>query len=334
MIFIALAWVTGACVSRPEAPAQITASPASITPTALSPTREPSQTPAPTSTEAPASEPISITDGLDRPVVLPAPAQRIVSMAPSNTEILFAIGGDSQVIGRDEFSDYPEEAKALPGVGGGFSDYNLEAIVELRPELVLAAEINTAEQVQALEDLGLTVFYLANPTTLEELYANLGTVGRLIGREDEATEVVQGLEARVAEVESRVASATERPTVFYELDGTDPAAPWTAGTDTFIDILIQLAGGENIASDIGSGYIQVSVEELLVRNPDLILLGDSAYGATPELVAERAGWDALISVQNNSIYPFDDNLVSRPGPRLVDGLEELAKLLHPELFGE
>jgi iron complex transport system substrate-binding protein len=162
----------------------------------------------------------------------------------------------------------------------------------------------------------------------------LDIVARLIGREGEAAYLVQGLKARVAEVESRVASATDQPSVFYELDSTDPAAPWTAGSDTFIDLLISLAGGDNIASDIGPGYIQVSIEELLVRDPDLILLGDSAFGVTPESVAARTGWDTLKSVREGAVYPFDDNLVSRPGPRLIDGLELIAKLLHPDLFDE
>ncbi len=143
--------------------------------TVVEPTEEPTNTPeptiAPTSTPMPepTEEPITIVDGLDREVVLAAAAEKIVSLAPSNTEILFAIGAGGQVIGRDEFSDFPAEASDLPTVGGGFGDYNLEAIVDLEPDLILAAEINTAEQVKALSDLGLTVFLLANPISLDEM---------------------------------------------------------------------------------------------------------------------------------------------------------------------
>jgi len=283
-------------------------------------------------TAEPTTAAVEITDGLGRQVQLAAPAQRIVSLAPSNTEILFAIGAGDQVAGRDEFSDFPSQVKDLPSVGGGFGDYNLEAIVNLEPDLVLAAEINTPEQVQALADLGLNVFWLANPTSMDEMYANLLTVGQLTGHEAEAAELAASLEERVAEVERLVAGAGESPSVFYELDSTEPNAPWTAGPGTFIDTLISMAGGENVAADIEGQYVQLSLEKLVIEDPDIILLGDAAYGATPESVGQRSGWESLAAVKNERVYPFDDNLVSRPGPRLVEGLETLAKLLHPELF--
>ena len=283
-------------------------------------------------TTTPTLQSSPIEDGLGRELILDEPAQRVVSLAPSNTEILFAVGAGDQVIGRDEFSDYPDQAITLPSVGGGFGDYNLEAIVDLEPDLVLAAEINTPEQVKAMEDLGLTVFLLPNPISLEEMYGNLLTVAKLTGHESETEELVEVLRDRVSQVEMGIESAEDQPTAFYELDATDPSAPWTAGSGTFIDTLITMAGGVNIASDMEGQYLQISVEELLVRDPQVILLGDSAYGVTAESLSERPGWNNISALLNNKIYAFDDNLVSRPGPRLVDGLEELARLLHPDLF--
>ena len=280
----------------------------------------------------PTLESIIIVDGLDRQVTLAEPAQEIVSLAPSNTEILYAIGAGEQVIGRDEFSDYPDQASSLPSVGGGFGDYNLEAIVDLEPDLVLAAEINTPEQVKALEDLGLTVYYLSNPTTLDEMYENLLIVAELTAHVPETEELVADLRKRVSKIESLIETVEEQPTTFYELDATDPSAPWTAGSGTFIDTLITMAGGANIASDLEGQYLQISIEEVLVRDPQVILLGDAAFGITPESLADRTGWSGISAVANNNIFSFDDNLVSRPGPRLVDGLEELARLLHPELY--
>jgi iron complex transport system substrate-binding protein len=323
--------------------AQTATEPAAIDPplpTNIAPVEEATSTPQPEPTSAPTNtpipepteEPIIIVDGLDREVILPAPAVKVVSMAPSNTEILFAVGAGDQVIGRDEFSDYPAEAAELPSIGGGFGDYNLEAIVDLQPDLVLAAEINTPEQVKALTDLGLTVFLLANPTSLEEMYTNLLMIADLTGHLEETEVLVQELQDRVAAVDNAVASVEDIPTTFYELDATDPSAPWTAGAGTFIDTLISQAGGQNIASDLEGQYLQLSIEEILVRDPQVILLGDAAYGITPESIQERNGWSNLNAVVNDRIYAFDDNLASRPGPRLVDGLEELAKLLHPELF--
>ena len=296
------------------------------------PQPEPTGAPTDTAVPTPVDESISIIDGLDRPVTIPGPAEKIVSMAPSNTEILFAVGAGAQVIGRDEFSDYPAEAAELPSIGGGFGDYNLEAIVDLEPDLVIAAEINTPEQVKALSDLGLNVFFLANPTSLDEMYINLLTIAVLTGHLEETEVLVKDLQARVAAVDDAVSSSEDIPTAFYELDATDPSAPWTAGAGTFIDTLITQAGGQNIASDLEGQYLQLSIEEILVRDPQVILLGDAAYGITPESLQERNGWSNLSAVVENRIYAFDDNLVSRPGPRLVDGLEELAKLIHPELF--
>lgn len=287
----------------------------------------------PTPTALPTPEPLSLMDGLGRTVVLPAgPAQRVVSLAPSNTEVLFAVGAGAQVVGRDEFTNYPEEATSLPTVGGSMGNYNAEAIVALKPDLVLAAEINPPELVQSLADLGLTVFYLANPTDMPSMYVNLLTVAELTGHVAEAQELVASLTARVEAVQEKVAPLSYAPVVFYELDATDPNAPYTTGPGTFMDLLINLAGGINAASNTGTPWAQLSVEELLVQNPQVILLGDAAYGISVESVKARPGWDVLDAVKNDQVYPFNDDLASRPGPRLVDGLEELARLLHPEVF--
>jgi len=306
---------------------------------------QPTATPAPVATEAPATEApatqaptepaiataLTVTDGLGREIVLNEPAQRIVSIAPSNTEILFAIGAGDQVVGRDQFSDYPEAAKKVTDIGSAFEALNTELIVSLKPDLVIAAEINPPEQVKALEDLGITVYYLNNPHTLEEMYGNLEIVAQLTGRETEAATLIESLKQRVAIVDEKIAPVSSRPSVFYELDSTDPAKPFTAGAGTFITLLIERAGGFNIASDL-EGYPQMSLEQIVAADPALIILGDSMWGVTPEAVASRPGWENLSAVKNEQVVPFDDNMVSRPGPRLVDGLEQLAQLLHPGLF--
>jgi iron complex transport system substrate-binding protein len=275
---------------------------------------------------------LTFTDGLGREVTLDGPAQRVVSLAPSNTEILFAIGAGSQVVGRDEFSDYPAEAASLDSVGGSFGEYSVESIVALEPDLVLAAEINTPELVKQLEDLGLTVYYLKNPVTLEEMYTNLEIVGQLTGHN--VGELVDSLKRRVQAVDDKVALASARPTVFYEIDASDASKPYTYGPGTFGDLLITRAGGVNLATlaGIADPYPQVSLEQIVATDPTIIVLGDSMWGVTPESVVARPGWESIDAVENNQIFAFDDNLVSRPGPRLVDGLEQLAKLLHPDLF--
>ena len=298
---------------------------------------------APAATDAPATQAatavpateatgITLTDGLGREVKLEGPAQRVVSLAPSITEMLFAVGAGSQTVGRDEASNYPDAALNVTSIGTTYGDLNTEAIVALKPDLVIAAQANTPEQVKSLEDLGITVYYLKDPVTYAELFEQVELFGQLTGHEDEAKALAESLAARVDAVTQAVANVTEKPKVFYEIDGTDASKPWTSGPGTFIDTMITMAGGVNIGGVLSTPYAQISAEEIVSQNPDFIVLGDAAFGVTSESVAARAGWGDLTAVKNGNIFPFDDSLASRPGPRLVDGLEQLAKLLHPELF--
>ena len=299
--------------------------PATAAPTPVSTATVPPATATVSASPTPAG--ITLTDGLGRTVKLDHPAQRIVSLAPSNTEILFAIGAGSQVVGRDDLSDYPVQVKSLPSVGGSMGQYSNEQIVALKPDLVLAAEINTPELVKSLESLGLTVYYLKNPDTLEQMYGNLQIVAQLTGHESDASTLIDSLKSRVAAVDAKISGITTKPIVFYEIDATDPAKPYTYGPGTFGDALITRAGGVNFsdAAGIKDAYPQVSLEQIVATNPQVIILGDSNFGTTPDSVKARPGWSTIDAVKNNMIFPFDDNLVSRPGPRLVDGLEQLAK---------
>lgn len=266
------------------------------------------------------------TDGLGREVALAGIPQRIVSLSASNTEILFAIGAGEQVVGRDEFSNYPAEVESIPSVGGSMGKYSMEQIAALEPDLILAAEINTPEQVKAFEELNLPVYYLSNPEDIEGLYANLLMMGQITGNDNEAQSLVDSLKKRVEKVLNlEKSSAPVR--VFYELDGSDPSKPWTPGSGTYMDLLLNMAGGENIGSKAGEGWLQISQEAILAEDPQVILLGDAAYGITPQMVSERSGWSEISAVKDSRVFPFDDNLVSRPGPRLVDGLEQIAEII-------
>jgi iron complex transport system substrate-binding protein len=208
----------------------------------------------------------------------------------------------------------------------------MELIVSAESDLILAAPLTPPEQVADLENIGLSVYVVPNPATFDDLYANLETIAELTGHEAEAQALVATLKGRVDAILDQVAAATEKPLVYYELDATDVNAPFISGPGTFVHLLIESAGGINFGADLSGEWVQVSVEQLLARQPDLIVLGDHTYGGvTPEQVRLRTGWDALTAVQENRIFIFDDNLVSRPGPRLVDGLETMAKLLHPDL---
>jgi iron complex transport system substrate-binding protein len=284
-------------------------------------------------TALPSPAPVIAADQRGKEFSFVQPVARIISLAPSNTEILFAVGAGNQVVGRDTFSDFPAEALKVTDIGGGFGALDTETILASNPDLVLAGELTPAEQIQALEDLGLSVFVLGNPIDLPGMYENLRTVARMTGHLNETEILIASLEARVAAVEQKLAAITEHPLVLYELDGTDPNAPWVPGPGTFIDTLLEMSGANNMSASLEGDWVQVSLETIIENDPEIILLGDATWGGvTPEMVSTRGGWEALTAVQNGKVYPFDDNLVSRPGPRLVDGLEALAKLLHPDLF--
>jgi iron complex transport system substrate-binding protein len=305
------------------------------------PATTPTPTAVPVSTNLPATEAVAaaptalaeikLTDDFSRPIVLNGTAQRIVSMAPSITEILFAVGAGNQVVGRDQFSDYPAETSKVTDIGSTYEALNTELIVSLKPDLILATEINSPEQVKTLEDLGLTVYYLKNPTTIEKMYGDMELIAQMTGHKSEATAAIESLKKRVAAVDEKIMPLNSRISVFYEVDGTDPAKPFTAGKGTFITSLIERAGGYNIAADI-DGYPQLSLEQVVAADPAFIILGDAKWGVTPESIAKRAGWGNLSAVESGQVVPFNDDLISRPGPRMVDGLEAMAKLLRPELF--
>jgi iron complex transport system substrate-binding protein len=299
------------------------------------PSPTPTFAPSPTVTSAvlptATSAAIRLTDGTGAEVELPGPAAHIVVLGPSNVEILFALGAQNQIAGCDLTSDYPAEAKPL-AVIADYPVLNVESIVGLQPDLVLAAEIISPEQVQSMRSLGLKVFFLANPTSLPDgLFANIRTIGMLTGRNPEA--LIAGLQSRFDAVREKAAKATTSPLVYYELDATDPAKPYTAGPGSFVDTLIRLAGGRNLAAGLSTAWAQISAEEILHQDPEVILLGDTGYGITVESVAVRPGWKNLAAVKSGSVYAIDANLVVRPGPRLADGLEAIARLIHPEIFG-
>jgi iron complex transport system substrate-binding protein len=303
---------------------------AACTPADVEPTQTATPTEAvPTSTPEPAV--VTLTDDLGVEVEVTQPVERIISLAPSNTEIAFALGLGDRLVGISDWSDYPPEALDIQKVGTG-TEGNLELIISLDPDLVLAIGGEPVPEIDAqLRDLGIAVLALA-ADDLEGIYRDIELVGQAAGVEEAAADLVADMETRIAAVTDAVAAATEQPLVFYELDATDPTRPWTAGAGSWHDDFIALAGGTNLAGDQQNAWVQINAEEIVARDPDMIILGDANWGITPESVAQRPGWDAIAAVQGGSVYGIDDNLISRPGPRVAEGIEGLARLIHPELF--
>jgi iron complex transport system substrate-binding protein len=262
-------------------------------------------------------------------ISLPHAPARLISLAPSVTEVLFALGLGPKVVGVDADSNYPKQALALPKIASYTSGPLYEKIVALKPALIVAAQgIYSSADIAKLRSLHLAVL-VTNPTTIADVIGrDLLLVGTAAGVPARARRLSATLEARIQAVEARVKHAKTHPTVYYELDNTY----YTVGHGSFMDSLITMAGGINIAGKVMNPYPQLSAEKILVANPQFIILGDATYGTTVASVEHRPGWSVISAVKLHHIYPFNDDLASRPGPRIVLGLETLAHILHPELF--
>ncbi len=263
----------------------------------------------------------------------PKTPQKIVSLAPSNTEILFALGLGDKVVGVTDFDDYPPEATTKAKIGG-FSTVNLEKVIALSPDLILAADIHKKTVTPELEKRGLRVITLA-PKNLDDLLTSIALVGAITGAEKKSSELVTKMRERIASVTSKVSSLSgnQKPGVFY-VTFHDPL--WTVGSGTIISELIEKAGGRNIFADI-EGNKTVNLESVIERNPRVILAG-SGHGTGADAPVKWSQTEERLrdvdARKNNSVYAIDANLVNRAGPRIVDGLELMAKYIHPEIFGK
>jgi iron complex transport system substrate-binding protein len=287
-------------------------------------------TPSPTGTLG--AFPLTLSDGLGREVALKAVPSRIVSLAPSNTEILFAVGAGDQVVGVTKYCNYPPEAQTREQVGGFSADtISVETVVALEPDLVLAIGESQRPVIEALEQVGIPVAALT-ANTFDDVHANIEQVGRLTGHQEEATQVVSEMQRRVETVTTAVTAVPpeERLPVFWEV-WDEPLM--TAGPSTFAGQAIELAGGVNIFADVTQDYPQVSTEEVVKRNP-AVILGPDTHGdkLTPEQLVQRPGWDQIEAVREGRVHLIDGDIVSRPGPRLAEGLEAVAHALYPDLF--
>jgi iron complex transport system substrate-binding protein len=268
-----------------------------------------------------------VFDDLGRLVAINGTSQRIVSLAPSNTEILFALGLGDKVVGVTDYCDYPPEALNKTKVGE-YATPNIEKIVALNPDLILAGYGNPIEVVYTLAGLGLTVFGIKT-TDLDDLLNDIRRVGEITDKEVEAQALTSAMANRIQAVTNQTAELEQRPRVFYIVWGGEGSALWTAGSGTFIHELIEKAGGVNICQNI-TGYTTISIEDVLARDPEIIITSELSYdwalNAT-ELASTNAS-------QSGRIYTCDDNLVQRPGPRLVEGLEWFAHYIQPDIFPE
>lgn len=273
----------------------------------------------------------TLTDGFEREVEITYPLTKIVSLAPSISEMVCAAGVCDKLVAVDAYSNYPESLVDLEQVGNFSGELDLETILSLEPDLILAAEITAPEQVKSLEDLGIPVYQFKNPTDLDSMSDYFAEFGEVLDEEETMETAAADFAARLDAVRETLKDA-EPIRVFYEIDASDPASPWTTGAGTFIDSLITLAGGANIAASQDGDWLQVSVEFLLESDPEMIVLADANYGVTAEAVGAREGWGKITAVTAGAILPLDSDIASRPGPRMADAVEIMAEFFHPDAF--
>jgi iron complex transport system substrate-binding protein len=266
---------------------------------------------------------ISLTDDIGRTVTLPQRPERIVSLAPSITETLFAIGAGEQVAGVTDYCTYPEEARKKPRVGGMVNP-SIETIVDLRPDLIiLSMEGNLRDDFRKLTELGAPVF-VSNPRTLHGIYASISALGLLTGREKESARVVAGMQERERHVTAPMRVRIE-PSVLL-IVSLQPLM--VAGRGTFLAELLSMAGGRNLAGTSPSTYPQFSREAVVEGDPDVLLVLSDAGGKENDIADTYPEWRRLKAVRTGRVYRVDSDLLSRPGPRAAEALELIARLLH------
>ena len=286
----------------------------------------PSQQATATAAATAAAFPATVTDFQNRSVTVPRRPERVVSIGPSITEFLFALGAGSRVVGVDDFSDEPPAASKLEKLGG--IKVNFEKVVSLKPDLVLIVKFSDGT-IEKLASAGLLVL-VVDPQSAGDVARTAILLGRAVGSDGET--MARDIQKRVDDVRSKTSSATTKPRIYHEIDASDPTKIFTVGPGSYIHDLIEIAGGVNIAARATSAYPQLSAEEILRSDPEIIVLAAADYSAKPDQVAARAGWSAISAVKNKRIVTIAPNLINRPGPRVGEAAEAYARLVHPELF--
>src|SRR5690348_16814873 len=292
-----------------------------------SPLATPSASPAVTATAAATAVfPTTLTDFQGRSVTLPQRPQRLVSIGPSITEFLYALGAGPRVVGDDDFSDTPAAAAKLTHVGG--VKVNFEQVVALKPDLVLSVKFSDGT-IEKLASAGLTVL-VVDPQSASDVARTAILLGKAVGADGDT--MAQDIQKRVDAVRATTAKAATKPRVYHEIDASDPTKIFTVGPGSYIADLIEIAGGVNVFATATGAYPQVSAEQVLRADPEVIVVAASDYSAKPDQIAARPGWSVISAVKNKRFGAIDPNLINRPGPRIGEAAEAYARVVHPELF--
>lgn len=269
--------------------------------------------------------PLTVKDSYSREVTIEKEPSKVISIAPNITETIYALGKENKLVGRTDYCDYPAQVKSIASIGS-LENPNIEKIVELKPDLIIASTHFKKDVLKKLEDLGLKVLVLYGEENFEGAYNTIEKVGEVLNAQAKAKEIVTNMQVKVDDVKSKVANKGT-PSVYYVL-GFGKTGDFTAGKDTFIDKMITIAGGKNVAQDaVGWKY---SIEKLLEKNPEIVIC--SKYFDSKKSIKQTNGYKDLDAIKKDKLYEIDNNMLDRQGPRLADGLEALAKIIHPEAF--
>ena len=268
--------------------------------------------------------PITIKDYTDTGIVLEEEPQRIITLVPSDTEVVFAVGAGDRLVGVNNYSDYPKEAAEIEKIGD--NTINIEMVTALDPDFILASQSMTADAIQALRNLGLTV-YVSELTGYDQVVTHIEQIGYILNEQATALEVASHMREVKEMVQQKVAGQDSVP-VYLEF-----SPGWTVGGGEYLDELVNIAGGQNVVNQ-QKGWFEVDGEAIVNANPQVIIYPDFGEEKSSILAAiqSRPGWEAIDAVQNNRLIEVDNNPLVRVGPRLSEGLLEVAKAIHPELF--
>lgn len=297
-------------------------------------TSEPSENKNNQKTEETASQfPVKVKDGLGNEVTVSEKPERIVSLIPSNTEIAYALGLGEQIVGVSDNDNYPEDVQNKEKVGG--MEFNVEKIISLKPDLVLAhasSAHNSQEGLKQLKDAGINVFVVEDAQSFDKVYDSIQTIGKITGTSDKAEDIVAEMKTKLADIQEKGKTIPDdqKVSVFVEVN---PAPQiYTTGKGTFMDEMLTIIGAKNAAGD-QEGWPQMTEEAVVKLNPDVIVTTYGYYvDKAVDQVLARKGWENVSAVKNKRVYDVHSDLVSRPGPRLVEGVEELAKAIYPDVY--
>ncbi|MGG3820238.1 ABC transporter substrate-binding protein [Geobacillus thermodenitrificans] len=275
-----------------------------------------------------AAFPVTVKDGLGEDVTIKAEPKKIVSLIPSNTEIAYALGLGEKIVGVSDFDNYPDDVKTKTKVGS--MEFNVEKIISLKPDLVLAhasSAHNSKDGLQQLKDAGITVLVVHNAASFNEVYASIELIGKATGTADKAEQIIHGMKEKLTQIKEKAKQipADKQANVWIEV--SPPPQLYTTGKGTFMDEMLQVISAKNVAGSL-EGWPMVTEEQAVAYKPDVII---TTYGGAKQ-VLERAAWKDVPAVKNKRVYDVNTDLVSRPGPRLVEGVEELAKAIYPDVF--